>query len=64
MLPTDSDERKTYPLYSGLFAYFPAALAAIAHHSYVNNAKHNPGRAALLEPGQSRPTRQMRCCGT
>lgn len=28
MLPTDSDERKTYPLYSGLFAYFPAALAA------------------------------------
>ena len=43
MLPTDSDERKTYPLYSGLFAYFPAALAAIAHHSYVNNEKHNPG---------------------
>lgn len=43
MLPTDSDERKTYPLYSGLFAYFPAALAAVAHHSFANNAKHNPG---------------------
>lgn len=43
LFPDDSDARKTYPVYSGLLAYFPAALAAIAHHSYVNNAKHNPG---------------------
>jgi len=42
-LPTDSQERKTYPLYRGLFKYFPRALAAIAHHSWANNEKHNPG---------------------
>lgn len=42
-LPTDSEERKTYPLYRGLFRYFPRALAAIAHHSHENNEKHNPG---------------------
>lgn len=43
ILPADSKERKTYPLYSGLVRYFPHALAAVAHHSYVNNEKHNPG---------------------
>lgn len=43
LFPDDSEARKTYPVYSGLLAYFPAALAAIAHHSYVGNAKHNPG---------------------
>lgn len=42
-LPEDSNERKTYPLYSGLLKYFPAALAAVAHHSYRGNQKHNPG---------------------
>ena len=43
-LPTDSAVRKTYPLFSGLVAYFPAALARVAHHSYVGNEKHNPGK--------------------
>ena len=42
LFPEDSDARKTYPLYSGLLAYFPSALAAVAHHSYVSNDKHNP----------------------
>lgn len=42
-LPTDSAARKTYPLYRGLFLYFPRALCAVAHHSYANNEKHNPG---------------------
>lgn len=44
LLPEDSAERKTYPLYSGLIAYFPSALAAVAHHSFVSNDKHNPGQ--------------------
>lgn len=43
-LPTDSDKRKEYPLYSGLLAYFPAALAQVSNHSYVGNQKHNPGK--------------------
>lgn len=43
-LPTDSEERKTYPLFSALFGYFGAALAAVAHHSWKSNEKHNPGQ--------------------
>jgi hypothetical protein len=44
LFPEDSDARKTFPVYSGLLAYFPSALAAVAHHSYVGNEKHNPGQ--------------------
>ena len=42
-LPRGSAERKSYPLHRGLFCYFPKALAAVAHHSWENNEKHNPG---------------------
>ena len=52
-LPTDSAERKTYPLFRGLFEYFPNALAAVAHHSYVNNEKHNPGEPIHWSRGKS-----------
>ena len=44
-LPTDSAERKTYPLFCGLFGYFGAALAAVAHHSWKSNERHNPGQS-------------------
>jgi hypothetical protein len=43
LFPDDSAARKTYPVFSGLVQYFPAALAAVAHHSYEGNQKHNPG---------------------
>lgn len=43
-LPTDAKERKTIPLFSGLFQYFPDALCAVAHLSYVGNQQHNPGQ--------------------
>lgn len=39
----NSAERKQYPIYEGLFAYFPDALADVAHISYLGNEKHNPG---------------------
>jgi len=39
----DSAQRKTFPLFSGLLAYFPDALAAVAHISYLGNEKHNKG---------------------
>jgi len=42
-LPEDAAERKTYPLYSGLFLYFPDALAAVAHVSWMGNEQHHPG---------------------
>ena len=47
-LPEDSAARKEYPLLRGLLDYFPAALAAVAKHSYEGNKKHNsPNRRAL-----------------
>ncbi len=42
-LPTDSTERKDYPLADGCDAYFPAALAGIARHSFKVGAKHTGG---------------------
>lgn len=39
----DDDNRDGYPLYSGLMAYFPAALMEVAKWSKVGNDKHNPG---------------------
>lgn len=43
-LPKDSKDRKAYPLYKGLWQYFPAALAAVANVSHVGNEQHNPGQ--------------------
>ena len=43
-LPTDSKERKEYPLFRGLLCYFPAALAGVARISKLGNDKHNPGQ--------------------
>ena len=42
-LPTDSQERKDYPLSRGCYAYFPAALAGVARHSFKTGAKHTKG---------------------
>ena len=43
-LPTDSLERKNYPLLSGCLKYFPAALAGVSYISKLGNDKHNPGQ--------------------
>lgn len=43
-LPEDSAERKTYPMYSGLVAYFPHALAAVSNLSYRGNLQHHPDK--------------------
>ena len=40
-LPVDSEERKSYPMSSGLLSYFPAALAGVSKISYEGNKKHN-----------------------
>lgn len=39
----DSDERKASPFARGLVDYFPAALLAVAHASFVGSLKHNKG---------------------
>lgn len=42
-LPTDSKERKNFPVHTGCLRYFPAALAGVAKTSKRGNDKHNPG---------------------
>lgn len=43
-LTTDSSARKDVPMFTGLLAYFPDALAEVARLSKVGNDKHNPGQ--------------------
>lgn len=52
-LPTDSAERKNYPMLSGCLKYFPAALAGVAKTSKLGNDKHNPGQAMHHARGKS-----------
>lgn len=52
-LPTDSAERKNYPLFRGLLRYFPAALAGISRISKLGNDKHNPGEEMHHARGKS-----------
>jgi len=44
LLPTDAQERKRCPVYSGVVKYFPDALVAVARCSQVGNDQHNPGQ--------------------
>lgn len=43
-LPTEASERKKYPVGSGVLDYFPDAMVAIAHLSYIGNEQHNAGQ--------------------
>jgi hypothetical protein len=52
-LPTDAKERKEVPLYSGLLTYFPDALAAVAHLSFIGNEQHNPGQPLHWDKSKS-----------
>lgn len=52
-LPTDSKERKNYPIFRGCLRYFPAALAGIAKTSKLGNDKHNPDQPLHHARGKS-----------
>jgi len=52
-LPDDATERKQYPIASGVFDYFPDALAAVAHVSWNGNNQHNPGQPLHWARGKS-----------
>jgi hypothetical protein len=52
-------QRKEYPLYSGVIAYFRDALLRVAHVSYVGNQQHNPGEPLHWARGKS--TDQLDC---
>jgi hypothetical protein len=53
VLPTDSDERKDLPIFSGVLNYFPLAIAAVARVSKRGNDKHNPGQPLHWARGKS-----------
>lgn len=53
ILPSDPKERKEFPLWSGLFKYFPDALVAVSHVSFVGNQQHNPGQPLHWARGKS-----------
>jgi hypothetical protein len=52
-LPSNSGNRKKIPIATGVLAYFPKALAAIAELSYLGNEKHNPGEPLHWSRGKS-----------
>jgi hypothetical protein len=52
-LPTDSNERKEIPMFSGVLKYAPAALAGMARISKQGNDKHNPGEPLHHARGKS-----------
>ncbi len=52
-LPTDSAERKKYPVGTGLLDYFPDACAEVAFVSWHGNEKHNPGEPLHWARGKS-----------
>jgi hypothetical protein len=52
-LPTDAAERKATPVFSGVMAYFPAALAEVARVSKAGNDQHNPGQPLHWARGKS-----------
>ena len=53
LFPADPAERKTYPVTRGVLDYFPRAIAAVAHVSYVGNEQHNPGEPLHWARGKS-----------
>jgi hypothetical protein len=52
-LPTDSAERKRFPIFRGPLRYFPAALAAVSEVCRIGNEKHNPGEEMHHARGKS-----------
>lgn len=52
-LPEKADERKRFPVASGVLDYFPDALVAVANVSYRGNEQHNPGQPLHWDRGKS-----------
>jgi hypothetical protein len=52
-LPEDDAARNELPMFDGLVAYFPNALAAVAQVSKIGNDQHNPGEPMHWARGKS-----------
>lgn len=49
-----ASERKQIPIATGCIDYFPDALAAVAHLSFIGNQQHNPGKPLHWDRAKSR----------
>jgi hypothetical protein len=56
-LPEDSAQRKEYPIYGGLIAYFGDALAAVSKLSYEGNQQHHPDKPLHWDESKSTDSR-------
>jgi hypothetical protein len=48
-----SAQRKEFPLVSGCIDYFPDALLAVSHISFLGNQQHNPGQELFWNRAKS-----------
>lgn len=53
LLEASSEQRKAYPVASGVLDYFPDAITAVAEVSFHGNQKHNPGEPLHWARGKS-----------
>ena len=57
MLPTDAQERKNIPIYTGFMVYFPLAIVEVTKVSVRGNEQHNPGSDLHWDRGKSKDER-------
>lgn len=57
ILPSDATERKEYEIFSGFFAYFPHAIAAVSRHSHNGSKQHNPDQPTKWDMDKSQDER-------
>ena len=57
ILPSDATERKSYEIFSGFFAYFPHAIAAVSRHSHNGSKQHNPDKPTTWDMDKSQDER-------
>jgi hypothetical protein len=53
LFPSDAAERNEFPMFDGLLAYFPSALAQVARVSKIGNEQHQPGEPMHHARGKS-----------
>lgn len=51
--PKTAAERKEYPVGTGFMDYFPDAIVAVSHVSYVGSQQHNPGQPTQWDRSKS-----------
>lgn len=53
ILPSDASARKRIPIFTGVIAYFPHALAEVAKVSLRGNEQHHPGKPLHWDKSKS-----------